>query len=55
MDKDNKISLLDFFKGFKCVCLLFEVDVEEFFIVEKERKKFDKLLDVLGVREFLLG
>ncbi|XP_022792269.1 ras and EF-hand domain-containing protein homolog isoform X2 [Stylophora pistillata] len=55
VDKDNKISLLDFSKGFKRVCSLFEADVEELSIAEKERKKFDKLLDALGVRELLSG
>nr|XP_058949593.1 ras and EF-hand domain-containing protein-like isoform X5 [Pocillopora verrucosa] len=54
-DKDNKISLLDFSKGFKRVCSLFEADVEELSTAEKERKKFDKLLDALGVRELLSG
>lgn len=55
VDCDNKISLLDFSKGFKRVCSLFEADIDELSTAEKEEKKFDKLLDALGVRDLLSG
>lgn len=56
VDGDNKISLQDFSKGFKRVCSLFEADYDELSSAEaRETKKFDKLLDALGVRDLLSG
>ncbi|XP_020614148.1 ras and EF-hand domain-containing protein homolog isoform X7 [Orbicella faveolata] len=55
-DGDKKISLQDFSKGFKRVCSLFDADIDELSSVEvRETRKFDKLLDALGVRDLLSG
>ena len=55
-DGDKKISLQDFSKGFKRVCSLFETDFDELSNAEsREARKFDKLLDALGVRDLLSG
>lgn len=57
VDGDKKISLLDFSKGFKRVCTLFETDIDELSNSAefRETRKFDKLLDALGVRDLLSG
>lgn len=56
VDGDKKISLQDFSKGFKRVCSLFEADFNELSSPEtRETRKFDKLLDALGVRDLLSG
>ncbi|XP_078366535.1 ras and EF-hand domain-containing protein-like isoform X8 [Oculina patagonica] len=56
VDGDKKISLQDFSKGFKRVCSLFETDLDEVSSAEaRETRKFDKLLDALGVRDLLSG
>lgn len=55
-DGDKKISLQDFSKGFKRVCSLFDADMADLSSVEvRETRKFDKLLDALGVRDLLSG
>jgi len=55
-DGDKKISLQDFSKGFKRVCSLFDADIADLSSVEvRETRKFDKLLDALGVRDLLSG
>ena len=53
-DGDKKISLQDFSKGFKRVCSLFDADIDSSLEV-RETRKFDKLLDALGVRDLLSG
>ena len=54
VDGDTKISLLDFSKGFQRVCSLFQSDYEPS-TESREKRKFDKLLDALGVRDLLSG
>ena len=55
VDGDKKISLVDFSKGFQRVCTLFQADRELSNAELRETRKFDKLLDALGVRGLLSG
>ncbi|XP_032237880.2 uncharacterized protein LOC5512636 isoform X7 [Nematostella vectensis] len=56
LDGDGKISLEDFANSFQKVCSLFDVTQDEVLNQEKsEYKKFEKLLDVIGVKGVLSG
>lgn len=55
-DRDGQISLNDFNCSFKTVCSLFQVAGDEVVNGEsKDYKKFEKLLDAVGVRNLLTG
>ena len=55
VDGDKKISPLDFSKGFQRVCSLFKAENEPSNAELREARKFDKILDALGVRGLLSG
>ncbi|KAM7439151.1 hypothetical protein ABFA07_011420 [Porites harrisoni] len=56
VDRDDQISLLDFSNGFQRVCSLFQAEYEPLNTEAKDQaRKFDKLLDALGVRGLLSG
>ena len=55
VDGDKKISLLDFSNGFQRVYSLFQEEDELVKAEIRETRKFDKLLDALGVRGLLSG
>ena len=55
VDGDGKISITDFSQGFQRVCTLFEVEPDEAETHLREARKFDKLLDALGVSGLLSG
>lgn len=49
-DRDNKISLDDFSKGFQRVCSLFHTDVQPEDTELKETRKLDRLLEAFDLR-----
>lgn len=55
VDGDKQISLQDFSKGFQRVYSLFQEENELSNAESRDSKKFNKLLDALGVRDLLSG